>query len=506
MEPSVFVSRSQWIRLVMLAAVVIALKSHHLVSASDPTENSEGNQPPKSVLFILVDDLGYMDIGANNPNTFYETPNIDKLAASGMRFTDGYAANPVCSPTRYSIMTGRYPSRVDATNFFSGRRSGKFNPAPLNDRMPLDEITIAEALKEHGYQTFFAGKWHLGPTEEYWPTQQGFDVNRGGHRGGGPYGGKKYFSPYENPTLSNGPEGEHLPDRLARETSEFMVEHRDEPFLAYLSFYSVHTPLMAPKDLVAKYQAKAKTLGLSDENAFAEEEQVFGDKPRRVRVQQNHAVYAAMVEAMDRAVGKVLNQITKLGLDDSTAVFFIGDNGGLSTSEGSPTSNLPFRGGKGWIYEGGIREAFLARCPGVTTPGSVSSEPVCSTDFYPTILEYCGLPLKPNQHLDGQSLVPLMSGEEKLSRENLYWHYPHYSNQGGFPAAALRNRDWKLIERFEDGRLHLYHLKDDPGERKDRSKEFPDRVMRMRENLHQWYREVDAKFLQPKDGQQPWKP
>ena len=504
MEPTVF--RSQWIRLVMLAAVVIALKSNHLVSASDPTENSEGNQPPKSVLFILVDDLGYMDIGANNPNTFYETPNIDKLAASGMRFTDGYAANPVCSPTRYSIMTGRYPSRVDATNFFSGRRSGKFNPAPLNDRMPLDEITIAEALKEHGYQTFFAGKWHLGPTEEYWPTQQGFDVNRGGHRGGGPYGGKKYFSPYENPTLSNGPEGEHLPDRLARETSEFMEEHRDEPFLAYLSFYSVHTPLMAPKDLVAKYQAKAKKLGLSDENAFAEEEQVFGDKPRRVRIQQNHAVYAAMVEAMDRAVGKVLNQITKLGLDDSTAVFFIGDNGGLSTSEGSPTSNLPFRGGKGWIYEGGIREAFLARCPGVTTPGSVSSEPVCSTDFYPTILEYCGLPLKPNQHLDGQSLIPLMSGEERLSRENLFWHYPHYSNQGGFPAAALRNRDWKLIERFEDGQVHLYHLKDDPGERKDRSKDFPDRVMRMQENLHRWYLEVDAKFLQPKDGQQPWRP
>ena len=504
MEPTVF--RSQWIRLVVLAAVVIALKSNHLVSASDPTENSEGNQPPKSVLFILVDDLGYMDIGANNPNTFYETPNIDKLAASGMRFTDGYAANPVCSPTRYSIMTGRYPSRVDATNFFSGRRSGKFNPAPLNDRMPLDEITIAEALKEHGYQTFFAGKWHLGPTEEYWPTQQGFDVNRGGHRGGGPYGGKKYFSPYENPTLSNGPEGEHLPDRLARETSEFIEEHRNEPFLAYLSFYSVHTPLMAPKDLVAKYQAKAKKLGLSDENAFAEEEQVFGDKPRRVRIQQNHAVYAAMVEAMDRAVGKVLNQITKLGLDDSTAVFFIGDNGGLSTSEGSPTSNLPFRGGKGWIYEGGIREAFLARCPGVTTPGSVSSEPVCSTDFYPTILEYCGLPLKPDQHLDGQSLVPLMSGEEKLSRENLFWHYPHYSNQGGFPAAALRNRDWKLIERFEDGRVHLYHLKDDPGERNDRSRDFPDRVMRMRENLHQWYREVDAKFLQPKDGQQPWRP
>ncbi len=261
-----------------------------------PVHASAADPKPKGVLFILVDDLGYMDIGANNPKTFYETPNIDKLAGSGMRFTDGYAANPVCSPTRYSIMTGRYPSRVDATNFFSGKRSGRFNPAPLNDRMPLEELTIAETLKENGYHTFFAGKWHLGPTEEYWPTKQGFDINRGGHRGGGPYGGKKYFSPYENPRLTNGPDGEHLPARLARETADFIEQHHDEPFLAYLSFYSVHTPLMAPKDLVAKYQAKAKRLRLTDQNAFGEEEQVFGDKPRRVRIQQSHAVYAAMVE------------------------------------------------------------------------------------------------------------------------------------------------------------------------------------------------------------------
>ena len=209
-----------------------------------PVHASAADPKPKGVLFILVDDLGYMDIGANNPNTFYETPNIDKLAGSGMRFTDGYAANPVCSPTHYSIMTGRYPSRVDATNFFSGKRSGRFNPAPLNDRMPLEELTIAETLKENGYHTFFAGKWHLGPTEEYWPTKQGFDINRGGHRGGGPYGGKKYFSPYENPRLTNGPDGEHLPARLARETADFIEQHHDQPFLAYLSFYSVHTPLM----------------------------------------------------------------------------------------------------------------------------------------------------------------------------------------------------------------------------------------------------------------------
>ena len=491
---------------VMFIGMAAVLTSCRPVSGQQSDADPQSSKPHRSVLFILVDDLGYMDIGANNPETFYETPNIDQLAASGMRFTDGYAANPVCSPTRYSILTGRYPSRVDATNFFSGKRSGRFHPAPLNDRMPLEEVTIAEALKEHGYSTFFAGKWHLGPTEEYWPTKQGFDVNRGGHRGGGPYGGKKYFSPYENPRLANGPNGEHLPDRLARETSEFIREHRDKPFLAYLSFYSVHTPLMAPKDLVAKYQAKAKRLGLSDENAFAEEEQVFGDQPRRVRIQQNHAVYAAMVESMDRAVGKVLGCLEELGLDDSTAVFFIGDNGGLSTSEGSPTSNLPLRGGKGWIYEGGIREAFLARCPGVTKPGSVSSEPVISTDFYPTILEYCGLPEKKEQHLDGVSLLPLMHGETRLDREDLFWHYPHYSNQGGFPAAAIRRRDWKLIERFEDGRVHLYNLKEDPGELHDVAEASPDLVRGMREELHRWYGEVDAKFLREKDGKKPWHP
>jgi len=200
-----------------------------------------------------------MDIGANNPDTFYETPNIDRLAKMGMRFTNGYAANPVCSPTRYSIMTGKYPSRIDATNYFSGKRSAQFNPAPLFNRMPLEEKTIAEVLKEAGYVTFFAGKWHLGPTENYWPTSQGFDINKGGHKEGGPWGGGKYFSPYDNPRLSDGPKGEHLPERLSRETVEFIDEHQNEPFFACLSFYSVHTPLMAPEALVAKYRTKARS-------------------------------------------------------------------------------------------------------------------------------------------------------------------------------------------------------------------------------------------------------
>ena len=459
-------------------------------------------------LFILVDDLGYMDVGANNPNCFYETPNIDRLAAEGMRFTDGYAANPVCSPTRYSIMTGKYPSRVDATNWFSGTREGRFRPAPLNDWMPLEEVTLAESLKEHGYATFFAGKWHLGHAEELWPEHQGFDVNKGGWARGGPYGPGKYFTPYGNPRLDDGPEGEHLPDRLATETLRFIKAHRDRPLLAYLSFYSVHTPLMGRADLVEKYQKKAERLGLLDREQFADEEQAWPvDQPRRVRVVQSHAVYAAMVEAMDEAVGKVLRGLEELGLEKNTVVFFMADNGGLSTSEGSPTSNLPLRGGKGWLYEGGIREPYMVKWPGVTRPGSTSAVPVTSTDFHPTMLDVAGLPARPERHEDGVSLVPILRGEGGLDREAIYWHYPHYSNQGGFPGGAVRMGDYKLIERFEDGRVHLYNLASDPGERNDLAEQFPGKVQTMRKRLHAWYAEVDAKFLQPKPGgPEPWRP
>ena len=279
-----------------------------------------------NIVVFLVDDLGYMDIGANNPNCFYETPHVDKLAASGMRFTDGYAANPVCSPTRYSLMTGKYPTRVDATNFFSGKRSGKFNPAPLHNDMPLSEITIAEVLKQKNYKTFFAGKWHLGPNKEFYPKAQGFDINIGGYHRGGPYTGKKYFAPFQNPEMEKeSPEGDHLPDRLARDTAQFIKDNKDKPFFAYLSFYSVHTPLIGRPDLVEKYKKKAASITGSE---FAEEEQVFGNKARKVRVLQKHAVYAAMVEAMDLAVGKVLNALEENGVADNTIVVFTSDNGG----------------------------------------------------------------------------------------------------------------------------------------------------------------------------------
>ncbi len=457
-----------------------------------------------NVVFILVDDLGSMDIWPNNPDCFYETPNLDRLASRGVRFTDGYAANPVCSPTRYSIMTGRYPTRVGATNFFSGRREEKFKPAPLHDNMPLPEVTLGEAFKSAGYRTAFLGKWHLGPTEEFWPEAQGFDINIGGCSRGMP---ASFFSPYKNPRLEDGPDGEYLTERLTSESLRIIEEFRDGPFLLYLAFYTVHIPLEAPGEIIEKYRRKAASLEAGEE--FSEEEQVWPtDDPRRVRVRQNHPVYAAMVECMDAQVGRVLDKLEELGLDENTVVCFMSDNGGLSTAEGLPTSNLPLRGGKGWLYEGGIREPYIIKWPGVAEPGSVCREPVISTDFYPTLLEMAGLPLRPEQHQDGKSLVPLLKGEGRLPRNALFWHYPHYSNQGGFPGGAVRQGDFKLLERFEDGSVQLYNLRDDIGEQDDLVAAMPAKAAAMRELLHEWYREVGADFLYPLEegGAMPWRP
>ena len=458
-----------------------------------------------NIVFFLVDDLGYMDIGAYNSKTFYKTPNIDRLAATGVKFTNGYAANPVCSPTRYSIMTGKYPSRIGATNWFSGTRSGKFKPAPLTSKMPLSEFTLAEALKEAGYRTAFLGKWHLGPTPEFWPENQGFDINIGGHNRGSPPGG--YFSPYKNPRLKNLKEGEYLTDRLADEALEIIdnFHSKENPFLIYLSFYNVHTPLQAPKEMVKKYQEKAKKI---EGQEFGPEEQVWpGAKQRKVRILQKHATYAAMVEKMDQAVGRVLNKLTELGIEKETIICFTADNGGLSTSEGSPTSNLPLRGGKGWVYEGGIKEPFIIKYPSLVTAGT-SDVPVISTDFYPTILDLAKIKQRPAQHLDGISLAPMLKNPKaKLKREALYWHYPHYSNQGGFPGGAIREGKMKLVERYEDGRTHLFDLNNDPGERDDIAEKNPKTVISMRTKLHEWYQQVNAKFLQPKGtSDDPWKP
>lgn len=457
-----------------------------------------------NVVFILVDDLGYMDIGANNPNTFYETPHVDRLAAQGMNFTEGYAANPVCSPTRYSLMTGRYPSRVDATNFFSGTREGRFRPAPLNDEMPLEEVTLGDAFRGAGYRTAFVGKWHLGPTEEYWPENRGFEVNVGGHHRGSPPGG--YFAPFNNPRLESGPDGEFLTQRLTDETLKILDRFAGDPFFLYLAFYTVHTPLQAPEELVRKYRDKAE--GITGPE-FADEEQVWPvDEPRKVRILQKHPVYAAMVESMDTAVGRVLHKLEELGIADETVVCFFSDNGGLSTSEGSPTSNLPLRGGKGWVYEGGIREPMIIKWPGVTTKSSICDAPVSSIDFYPTLLEIAGIDLPAGRKVDGVSLVPYLKMQDgEVKPRSLFWHYPHYSNQGGFPGGAVRSGPYKLIERYEDGRVHLYNIDDDIGERHDLAEANPRIVSELRQQLHDWYRRVDAKFLEPKpNGPTPWRP
>ena len=462
---------------------------------------------PMNVVFFLVDDYGWKDVGYNG-STFYETPNIDKLAATGMAFTDGYAACPVCSPTRAAIMSGKYPGRIKTTDFFGGPqgegilrgiKEGKSKwkrpliPATYVPQLPLEEVTIAEALKEEGYATFFAGKWHLG-NEGFWPTDQGFDINKGGHRGGGPYGGGKYFAPFGGmPNLEQYNNKEHLPAVLGNETASFIKENKDKPFLAYLSFYSVHTPLIGRPDLVEYYKKKRERI--------TGEKDVFGkEPPRNVRESQDHAVYAAMVHAMDEAVGVVLDTLEKEGLADNTLVIFTADNGGLSTSEGSPTSNLPLRAGKGWLYEGGIREPTIVRWPGLTKPGSTSSVPITSTDYYPTILAAAKADARPEQHLDGLSLVPALAGGEStrneiLEREALYWHYPHYGNQGGTPGSAVRMGDWKLIKFYTPGKgLELYNLKDDLGEQNNLAETNPEIAKKLLAMLETHLEETESRL------------
>jgi len=450
-------------------------------------EKKTSARPPNFV-FILADDLGYMDIGANNPKTFYETPNIDSIAKQGVRFTSGYAACPVCSPTRASIMTGKYPVRTRVTNFLLGKRSGKFLPAPMADQLALEEVTIAERLRDAGYTNFFAGKWHLGDGA-FSPNSQGFGPNLEGDN-------QFYYPPAATPPdLKNDPK---TTDQIADEAVRFVAANKERPFFAYLPFQAVHVPIRAKAELVEKYLQKSNS---TPDVAWGEEE------GKKLRLVQNHAVYAAMLEQMDAAVGRVLAALEQNGVASNTIVIFMSDNGGLSTAEGWPTSNLPLRGGKGWLYEGGIREPLLIRWPGVTQAGALCDVPVTSTDFYPTLLDAAGLPLNLEQQRDGISLLPLLRGQNALNRDALYWHYPHYSNQGGFPGGAIREGDWKLIERYEDGAVQLYNLKTDISEQKDLAEEQPERTKVMREKLHAWYRETGAEFLRPKvDGPQPWRP
>lgn len=450
---------------------------------------------PMNVVWMVADDLGWRDLGCYG-STYHETPRLDELAAGGARFNQAYATCPVCSPTRASLMTGKYPQRMATTDYFGAPQPDgvakhwtakkPLLPASYNNFLPLEEVTVAEALREGGFKTFFAGKWHLGG-KGFLPEDQGFEINIGGGFGGGL---RSYFSPYHNPSLPDGPEGEHLPLRLASETAKFIEANRDAPFFATLCFHSVHIPLQAREDLTAKYRRKKEELGLHDE-------QWGQDRDSKVRLTQNHPVYAAMVEGMDEAVGIVLDAIERAGLSEKTLVLFTSDNGGLSTAEGHPTSNLPLRCGKGWLYEGGVRVPLIVRWPGVTKPGSVVEAPVNSADFYPTTLEAAGQPARPGQHLDGASIGPLLRGEQTGIRDTLYWHYPHYGNQGGSPSAALRQGDWKLITFFENGTAELYNLAYDPGETRDLATAEPTRVAEMKQRLAEIQLETGARFPAP---------
>ncbi|MDF1574055.1 MAG: sulfatase [Bacteroidales bacterium] len=478
-----------------------------LFSCSGPTQSAL----KPNVVFILVDDLGWADLGCYG-STFHETPNIDRLAAESMRFTSAYAACPVCSPTRASIMTGKYPARIGVTDWITGRQSYSAGlPCDMllsrafEHEVKLEEITLAEAMKQAGYRTFFAGKWHLGEDSVYWPEHQGFEINKGGWSVGSPRGG--YFSPYINPRLESGPEGECLTDRLTDESIRFMEDHASEPFFLYLSYYTVHNPQQGKPALIEKYKKKIISEGLNPDAMETTDREWIRYAPpdgRFVeRVQQGHPAYAAMIETLDTNVGRLLKKLEELELDKNTIVFFMSDNGGLSTAEGSPTSNSPLRAGKGWMYEGGIREPMFIRWPGTGSQGTLSDVPVTSTDFYPTILEMAGLELMPAQHMDGLSLVPLFTWKGGLAERPLFWHYPHYSNQGGKPAAAVRLGDYKLIEFFDPGLVELYHLAGDPGEARNLAKEMPEKAGELLQLLHSWQKEVGAGGMDPNPDYDP---
>ena len=433
-----------------------------------------------NIIFILADDLGLMDVGAFNPKTFYETPNIDGLAKRGMKFTQAYAACCVCSPTRGSIMTGKYPPRFGITDFIGGAKPGKMKPAKNADHLALEEVTIAETLRDAGYATFFAGKWHLGGGEFY-PGAQGFP--KALTNGEGKKGNVQFWYPESDLPVPDHRDDPKTTERIVNEAVKFIGEHRDAPFYAYLPFLAVHTPIGARADLVAKYKKKAEG---APPDAFGNE------RERKVRFVQNNPVYAAMLEQLDSAIGRVLAAVEKNGLTDKTIIVFMSDNGGLSTSEGMPTSNLPLRAGKGWPYEGGVREPMIVVAPGVTKAGTACDSPVISTDFYPTLLQLAGLDLKPRQHLDGVSFLPLLKGEAMQRGKPLFWHYPHYGNQGGAPNGVIRDGDWKLIEWYEDGALELYNIVQDLGEKNNVAAQQPEKVKALHEKLIAWRKEVGA--------------
>lgn len=456
-----------------------------------------------NILLILIDDLGWRDLSCYG-SSFYETPRLDALAQQGVRFTSAYATCPVCSPTRASVLCGKYPARVGLTNYIGGNRQGRCLEAPYLHYLPLTETSVAQALREGGYQTWHVGKWHLGDAPFY-PEHHGFDVNIGGCHWGHPQGG--YFSPWGNPALPDAAPGTYLTDYLTGCAID-LIKNRDaaRPFFLNLWHYAVHTPIQAPPELVEKYRRKAKALAIDTIDPFVD----GGRMPVlphniekghwahiRRRVLQSDPAYAAMIENMDSNIGRVLDSLAAEGLAENTLVVFASDNGGLATAEGSPTCNAPLAEGKGWDREGGVRVCQIVRPPvglsGSVPGGSLCDVPVQSCDFYPTFLEAAGLSLRPQQHRDGVSLLPLLQGRQ-LSPRSLFWHFPHYGNQGGQPAAWVVRDGWKLVHRYDSGQDQLFHLPTDISEAADAAAQQPAIAASLRQELAAWQREVEAKY------------
>lgn len=497
---------------------------------------SRSQERHPNIVFFLVDDLGWRDLGCYG-SEFYETPNIDRFAEESVRFTEAYAACHVCSPTRASIMTGKYPARLGLTDWLSGRKDYPFQQlknAVTIQHLPFEEITIAEALKQHGYATGHYGKWHLG-TDNSKPLAHGFDVQIPDWDWGWPK--KGYHPPFELDGIPDSP-GDYLTDRLTDEALKFIEDNQDQPFFLYLSHFAVHDPIEGRPDLVEKYNAKLEQKPPPSGPAYILEGNPDAKKPLsrealdelikkdshqgykvlpqqtvKIKQHQDNTEFAAMVETVDESLGRVLAKLEELQLDDNTIVIFFSDNGGMSAGNfGYPdrvvdpskldkafaTSNLPLRGAKGWLYEGGIREPMIVKWPGQGNKGHVSEVPVISTDFYPSILEMAGLPAMDEQHQDGKSFAPYLKGQAASDDRAIYWHFPHYSNHGmQSPGGAIRYGDYKLLEYYENGTTQLFNLKEDLGEQNDLSQTNPEKVEELTNMLQDWRKRVDASVMAP---------
>jgi len=440
-------NRREFIKTISAGAAALAMQPALSLGKS--------NTRKLNFVFILIDDMGWPDVGCYG-NKFHETTNINRLAQQGMRFTDAYAACPVCSPTRASILSGQYPARVGVIDFITGhwRPYEKLRvPKNRTQYLPLEIKTIPEALKSAGYVSAMIGKWHLGGNRHA-PEKQGFDFVRQS----GKNQNDKRVTAYTNYAM------------------QFIEQNKNKPFFLYLSHNTVHIPLEAPKELVDKYQNKPKPpIGV------------------------NNPVYAAMIEHLDRSIGRILQKLDDLKLRENTVVIFFSDNGGLRQhfQKIGPivSSNAPLRDEKGTLYEGGIREPLIVRWPGVVKPGSTCSVPVTSVDFYPTFLEITGAPKPGSQALDGNSIVRLLKQKDGNQARAIYWHYPMYHHSS--PAGAIRQGDWKLIEFFEDGRLELYNLKDDIGEKKNLATSMPKIAKQLHQKLIAWRKSVNAAMPRP---------